>query len=153
MLWCRAKHQHKGVLQKYAYTHCCYQKRNPSRIMHQKTLVCHPLDYHTDKSTQQDRSRNRNPKRQPQTCHNNIKRISAYHDNIAMGEVYQLDDTINHAVSQSNQRINASQPQTVYNMLQKIHRCTFQIRYSFRVISLRRFYESLLIILNNPKRG
>ena len=76
--------------------------------------------------------------RQSENYHD-IYHISAYHDYIPMGEINQLDNSVDHGIAESHQRIYAAQPQSVNYVLYKIHRRTFQLPVQFAI--------------NNPKRG
>lgn len=54
--------------------------------------------------------------------------ISADHDDIAVGKVQHLGDTINHCVAQSDKSIDSSQAESVQN-------CRQHLIYSFSFIS------------------
>ena len=85
-------------------------------------LVCQPLHQHTQKGCHHHGNQQRRYNGQPGNGHGKKADIGANHVNITMGEVYQLDNAINHSIAQRNQCINAAQGDTIYQLLDKLMR-------------------------------
>ena len=72
------------------------------------------LHQHAHTGTDHDGRHHRQPAGDPR-CHHQRngekQRITAHHDEVAVGEVDELDDTVDHGVAQGDQGIHASQTQ------------------------------------------
>ena len=85
-------------------------------------LVSQPLHQHAQKSRHHHRNQQGRYNGQPGDRHGKKADIGTNHINITVGEIYQLDDTINHSIAQRNQCINTAQGDTIYQLLDKLMR-------------------------------
>ena len=114
---CAEKH-HGKVFQEYAHSQSRNQSRHASRIPHR--LIGHGFHNDAYRHTDSDGNKHSHPGRHSRRYHqgNRVKQcIAAHHNEITVSEIDHTDDTVNHCIPQSDQGIDGSLIQSIYQTL------------------------------------
>ena len=84
-------------------------------------LICHLFDNNAQDRAGYHCDNDADNRAKACVLHAEEHHICTYHDNVAVSEVQHFCDTVNHCVAKSNDRINASQAETVDQVIQKAH--------------------------------
>ena len=85
-------------------------------------LVCDLFYDHTKSDTGDHRKNDRRDRAYPQVSHTDKNNITSDHDNIAMGKVKHLCDTVNHCVTKGYDSIDTAKAYSVDQVLYKFHK-------------------------------
>ena len=119
----RLENELKKVLQQHAHTNRRDEQRNARRVLVEKTLIRHLLDDNTDNGAEQHRREDRGPKRRSGQNQHNVRRVRTDHDDVAVREIDELRDAVDHAVAERDQSKNTALAQAVDDLREKFHSC------------------------------
>ena len=113
----RAHDQLSGVLEEEGDANCCDKQRDTGCGAQRR--VSDFLNYNAQQGTGNDGRADCGDRAKPQLVHNEPRHVRTYHDDVAVSKVQQQDDTVNHAVAQRDQRVDAAKGKTVDQLTEK----------------------------------